>query len=307
MVTISAPTSSVTTVPAFLRKAATPRDVAADVYWLPVRGTNVYFVRSGAAWVLIDAAWANCGQMIRQAASALFGEDSPPSAIVLTHVHPDHDGAVLELVRAWGCPVYVPEDEFPLAVAGDLATIERYANPLDRGLILPVLRVLGSRRVASMLSKTSLEGVARPFSAHDPVPGLPDWKCIPTPGHSPGHVAFFRESDRFLLTGDALLTINLDSLWGWVSWGLHLNKPCVSAPPGFTNWSEEATKESIAVLADLEPRVLASGHGAPMLGDSVAGEMHAFASHVAGFTGAKPADVPLSGRRGERRMLAWRQ
>ncbi len=40
------------------------------------------------------------------------------------------------------------------------------------------------------------------------LPGLPDWEAVPTPGHTPGHVAFFRRSDRVLITGDALVTVD---------------------------------------------------------------------------------------------------
>src|SRR5262249_35702609 len=42
------------------------REIAAGVYWLPVRGANVYFVRSGSGWVLIDTAWANCAGPIQR-------------------------------------------------------------------------------------------------------------------------------------------------------------------------------------------------------------------------------------------------
>ena len=45
--------------------------------------------------------------MIRRAAETLFGRESRPAAILLTHLHPDHDGAALELEGSWHCPVYV--------------------------------------------------------------------------------------------------------------------------------------------------------------------------------------------------------
>ena len=103
-----------------------PEEVAAGVWRLSILGANVYFVRSDTGWVLVDAAWAwgNCGRAIRRAADALFGPGAPPTAILLTHVHPDHDGAALELAQAWSCPVYLHADELPLARAvatGDLA------------------------------------------------------------------------------------------------------------------------------------------------------------------------------------------
>jgi glyoxylase-like metal-dependent hydrolase (beta-lactamase superfamily II) len=244
------------------------------VYWLSIRGSNVYFVRSGSAWVLIDTAWANCGRSIQQAAESLFGANARPAAILLTHIHPDHAGSALELAQMWELPVYVHPGELPVA-AGTLSALEEYPlGPLDRWIILPLLRALPARRVASMLAKGSLKDRARPFDPNAAVPGLPDWACIPTPGHTPGHVSFFRPSDRVLITGDALVTVKLNSVWGFL-----LQQQGLSGPPWYTTWSWSAAKESIAALARLEPRVLAGGHGIPMSGPGIAREVRAFADH----------------------------
>jgi glyoxylase-like metal-dependent hydrolase (beta-lactamase superfamily II) len=256
------------------------REIAEGVHWLFVYASNVYFVRTGATWVLIDTAWVNTARAIRQAAEALFGPNVPPAAILLTHLHPDHSGAALELARAWGCPVYVHPDELPLA-APDLLAIERYGNPLDRGVILPLLRALPAVKVAAILAKSSLADVVRPIEAGAALPSLSDWVCIPTPGHSPGHVAFFRERDHVLLTGDAVLTVDVNSLGGWLAWGLRRNVPHVYHPPWYTNWQQLAADESVAVLARLEPRILATGHGPPLVGDAATRELHAFAERVA--------------------------
>jgi glyoxylase-like metal-dependent hydrolase (beta-lactamase superfamily II) len=263
------------------------REIAPGVYCLEVgKGimrSNVYFVRSVTSWVLIDAASANCGQLIRKTAESLFGANTRPASILLTHDHPDHAGSALELARMWDCPVYLHPDELPLAVNGNLSTIKKYANPLDRWLILPLLRLMPRRRVESMLSKASLKDVAQAFDPGAAVPGLPDWECIPTPGHTPGHVAFFRASDRFLITGDAIVTVDLNSFWGFLLWSLRLNKQKVSGPPWYSTWDRRAAKESVAVLAGLEPRVLASGHGMPVTGDVTALELRAFAERFSGL------------------------
>jgi NADP-dependent 3-hydroxy acid dehydrogenase YdfG/pimeloyl-ACP methyl ester carboxylesterase/glyoxylase-like metal-dependent hydrolase (beta-lactamase superfamily II) len=263
------------------RRAAPPQEIAAGVYRLSCTGSNVYFVRSGTTWVLIDTAWARSGRAIRRAAEAVFGTHAPPAALLLTHLHPNHVGAALELARAWGCPVYVHPAELPLATSADLSTREWYANPLDRAVVLPVLRALPRRRVAAMLAAANLADVARPYELDAVVPGLPDWVCVPTPGHSPGHVAFFRERDRVLIAGDAVLTVDARSLEGWLAWALGRTKPGVFAPPWYTNWRQPATDASVAVLADLEPRVLATGHGAPLVG-AAARELRAFSERVAG-------------------------
>jgi len=259
------------------------REIATGVYCMEagkgISRSNVYFVRSGSSWVLIDAASANCGRLIRKTAESLFGANTRPASILLTHDHPDHAGSALELARMWGCPVYVHPDELPLAAIGDLTTVEKYANPLDRWIILPLLRLMPQRRVESMLSKASLKEVAQAFDPEATVPGLPDWGCIHTPGHTPGHVAFFRTSDRVLITGDALLTVDLNSFWGFLLWALRQNRQRVSGPPWYSTWNRQVAKESVAALARLEPRVLAPGHGVPMKGKGTTQELHAFANH----------------------------
>ena len=259
-----------------------PQAVAPGVSRLSVYGTNVYFVRSGSSWVLIDAGWAwgNCGRRIRQAAETLFGANARPAAILLTHIHPDHDGSSLELARLWGCPVYVHPDELPVAMA-DLAGLERYGNPLDRRVILPLLRALPRRQVESMRARASLKDVARGFDPSAAVPGLPEWTLVPTPGHSPGHFSLFREHDRILIAGDAVLTDDANTLLGLVKMGVRLSRPHVFRPPWYTNWDQRATDESVAVLATLEPVVLATSHGAPMAGEAVARELHMLAERLA--------------------------
>lgn len=258
---------------------AKPAEIAEGVYWLAFGAVagNVYFVRSGSSWILIDTAMANRGRFIQRAAEAVFGAGARPAAILLTHLHPDHCGSALDLARAWGCPVYAHAVELPLAVDRNLATVERFANPLDRWLILPLLRAMPRRRVEAMLERESLEGVARALDPDGTVPGLPGWKSMPTPGHSPGHVAFFRESDRVLIAGDAVLTVDAGSLRGILALARRARAPRVSEPPWYTNWDPVETRRSIAALARLAPRVLACGHGAPMAGDATAEALRAVA------------------------------
>jgi glyoxylase-like metal-dependent hydrolase (beta-lactamase superfamily II) len=242
--------------------------------------SNVYFVRSGSSWVLIDAASPHDDPVIRKTAQTLFGAKQAPAAILLTHDHPDHAGSVRELARIWDCPVYVHPAELPLTSIKDLATVEQYANPLDRWLILPLLRWMPRPRVAAMFANQSLKDVVRTYDPDAAVPDLPDWQCIPTPGHTPGHVSFFRARDRVLITGDALLTADLNSFPGFLRWGLRRNRQKISGPPWYSTWNWPAAKQSVARLAEVEPNVLACGHGAPMSGDGIAGELHAFADRL---------------------------
>ena len=253
--------------------AAVAWEIAPDVYCLGPQGrtqTDVYFIRSGSSWALIDAGWAKDGPHIKKAAECVFGADTRPASILLTHFHPDHAGSALQLARIWDCPVYVHPDELPLA-NGDFAAIAKYAGPLDHWVVVPLMRAMGRRRREAMLARSSLSDVSRQFEPAE-VPDLARWECIPTPGHTPGHVSFFRASDRVLITGDAVVTMKLNSVSG-----LLLQRPGLSGPPRYTSWSWRVVKESVAKLARLEPTVLAGGHGRPMTGDETAGALRAFA------------------------------
>ncbi len=252
--------------------AAYPEEIAPGVYRVATgRGlaaANVYLVRSGPAWVLIDTAWPHRGQLIRAAAESVFGAGTRPQAIMLTHIHPDHSGSALDLARLWDLPVYVHPDELALAPGGYLP---EYASPLDRWLIAPVLALLPRRTVEASRSRSSLEGTARAFDPAAGVPGLPDWQAVPTPGHTPGHVAFFRARDRVLITGDAVLTVNVNSVHDLLT-----GRRRAAGPPYISTWNWPAAKRSVAVLASLHPDVLACGHGRPMTGPGTAASLTAF-------------------------------
>lgn len=259
-------------------KDATPKEIAPGVYGIEIGkgilASNIYFVQSGPSWVLIDTAWPKCGQLIKETADSLFGANTRPASILLTHIHPDHSGSALELARLWNLPVYVHPDEMPLASE---KLIPEYFNPLDRWLLAPLMGLMPRRAVEAKRSQPSLADVARAFDPSAGVPGLPDWECVPTPGHTPGHVAFFRKSDGVLITGDALLTVNINSLWDSL-----LKKQRVSGPPYISTWNWQAAKKSVATLAKLEPNVLACGHGVPMTGTRTAHDLRAFSDHFAG-------------------------
>lgn len=288
-----------------LRRRATrhtPVEFAPGVYRLAVGGpglrVNVYFVRSGRSWVLIDTGLKRSGHKIRRAADSLFGPASRPSAILLTHTHPDHAGSAARLARTWGCPVYLHPKELRM-VGDDKATADyfrKHSFPLDRRLFLPLFGLAGRRHLRKIASRGGLRQFARPLGSdansgpHQgaqarkdeivapaadenadrpasedtgrpttryPVPGLPDWQAVATPGHTPGHVSFFREKDGVLLSGDAVVT-KTDPLSTLVG-----KRADVCRSPGYFTWHQPLARESIALLAKLEPRMVAGGHGEP--------------------------------------------
>lgn len=256
----------------FRHGQAGPAEIARGVFRLSVRGANVYFVRSGPGWVLVDAGWRGQAEQIARVAGQAFGQGVGPAAVLVTHAHADHAGSALELARRWEVPLWVHPGEMPMT---DGIYHPQYADPIARWTIEPLMRLMPGR-AARWVAKSGLGGAARAFDPDHAPPGMADWAAVPTPGHTPGHVAFFRPDDRVLIAGDAVLTLNFNSVPDLI-----LARQQAAAPPRISTWDWPKAARSVAVLAELCPRVLACGHGSPMSGPGTAGALRDLARRLA--------------------------
>ncbi|MDO6391568.1 MBL fold metallo-hydrolase [Pontibacter sp. BT731] len=226
--------------------------VAPGVWGLKTILVNLYFVTApDGSWVLVDTGLYGAADKIRKVVDELYG-GKPPKAILLTHGHFDHIGAVKELAREWDVPVYAHQLEMP------------YLN--GKSSYPPPDPSVGGGGVAYM----SFLYPKKPIDIHEyleflpadgSVPGLPDWHWIHTPGHTAGHVSFFRDSDRVLLAGDAFVTRHGESLLAVMS-----QKREVHGPPKYYTSDWGAAHHSVERLMELNPSVAATGHGMPMEG-----------------------------------------
>ncbi|WP_299820790.1 MBL fold metallo-hydrolase [uncultured Pontibacter sp.] len=230
--------------------------VAPQVWGLKTLFVNLFYVANpDGSWVLVDAGVNGYAQQIRDAADEIFGENSRPKAIVLTHGHFDHVGTVRELAEMWQVPVYAHPMEFPYltgqsnypppdsSVGGGAMAYMSFIypkKPIDIHQFLEVLPPDGS------------------------VPGLEGWHWVYTPGHSPGHVSFFREEDRVLIVGDAFTTRDAESAIAVMT-----DKREVHGPPNYYTPDWGSAHQSVEALLNLSPKIAASGHGMPMKGDEL--------------------------------------
>ncbi|MGA7525350.1 MAG: MBL fold metallo-hydrolase [Acidobacteriaceae bacterium] len=243
--------------------------VAHNVLGLRILFVNIFAVTHGPrAWTLIDAGLPFSTGYIRKWAHEQFG--TPPHSIVLTHGHFDHVGCALELSDLWQIPVYAHPREFPY-----LTGEKSYPAP----------QIGAGGGLMSWLSPLYPRGPIDLGNRLRPLPdagdateaGLPGWQVLFTPGHTPGHVSFFRPEDRVLLAGDAFSTTKPESFFE----AAVLQDPELHGPPAYFTWNAEIAAGSILGLAALQPDIVAPGHGHPLAGEAVAARMTTFAEQFA--------------------------
>lgn len=187
---------------------------------------NVYMAED----VLIDAAT----KLARRRILAEI-EDRPLSLVALTHCHPDHQGVAKAVCEARGVQLACHAD--------DVDAMEGRAPVQQSDRSHPINRLI----------RWAWEGpphpVGRVLNEGDEVAGF---RVIHAPGHAPGEVIYFRDSDRVAICGDVIN--NVDFLTGRVR---------VGEPPVVFTLDPEQNRGSIRKLLELEPSLVCPGHGPP--------------------------------------------
>jgi glyoxylase-like metal-dependent hydrolase (beta-lactamase superfamily II) len=237
--------------------------ITPEVARLRVAFVNCFFVgrpRAGTTpdatpWVLVDTGIPLGAARILEVAAERFGQDTRPAAIVLTHGHFDHVGALEALLGIWDVPVYAHPLELPF-----LTGRADYPPPdpaVGRGLMAKLSPFFPERGI-------DISAHAKPLPSNGDVPGMPGWRWIFTGGHSPGHVSLLHASDRTVIAGDAVTTTRQDSIFGVMT-----QKPELNGPPAYFTIDWDAAHRAVSTLASLKPVTLASGHGPTLRGEEI--------------------------------------
>lgn len=205
-------------------------EVAPGVHRLPLMpldSVNVYLL----ADVLVDAGTRGAARKLIRAL-----EDRRPSGHALTHGHPDHQGASRAVCEYFGVPLWCGAADRGAVESGD--TTRLFPDPSSL-----------MARLADRM-RGPAHHVDRSLQEGDPVA---DFTVIETPGHTPGHLAFWRESDRVLIVGDVLFHRH----------PLTLRKG-LTEPFRFATQNPAVNRDSARKLAALGPEVICFGHGPPL-------------------------------------------
>ena len=219
------------------------KPIADDVWQLPLtprNGINAYVIGD----VLVDTGIKQSTNRIRE---AVRGRSL--SAIALTHAHGDHAGSMKRLARELGLAVWC-------------GAADREAAETGRLVLKPIVDRPGLTTIANAAAGFDGVPVDRTLAEGDSLTA--GFTVLDTPGHSPGHVSFWREADRTLICGDVFFNLHLAT-----------TIPGLRQPPSLFTPDPAENRNSERRLAELEPASVGFGHG-PVLREDAARKLRDF-------------------------------
>jgi len=206
------------------------KELAEGVFQLsgfPPNAINVYLVDD----VLIDAATRQGEKRIRRQIAG-----RTVNAHALTHAHPDHQGASHAICEILDIPLWCGQADIPA-----METPGGVKNSQAPGWL---------NRLQERFWTGPPHPVARALTEGDVVAGF---EVLDVPGHSAGHVAYWREADRVLILGDVLNNMNVMT-----------GVPGLHEPPGIFTPDPVRNRAAARRLAALKPALTCFGHGGPL-------------------------------------------
>jgi glyoxylase-like metal-dependent hydrolase (beta-lactamase superfamily II) len=188
---------------------------------------NTYLIETPKGDVLIDAGtrWIS-GVLLRGLRTRHL------AMVALTHVHPDHQGAAHDICTRLRVPLACHE--------ADADVMEGRAPMLPRSGPVRILQRMFS-------------GPPHPVSVRwRGGEMIGDWRVVPTPGHTAGHVVFVRERDGVVIVGDVIRNASMRSGLGRLSETPHI----FSIDP-------QENRRSMCRVLQLQPKLMLFGHGPP--------------------------------------------
>jgi glyoxylase-like metal-dependent hydrolase (beta-lactamase superfamily II) len=216
--------------------------------------SHVYLIDGPDGPVAFDAAIKGTGPAILAAAGGRL------ERVILSHSHIDHRGGAGEL----GAPIYCHPNEVADAEG-------------DAGRSYTDFSLIENERVREVLPQLLAAWDGGPVKIAGTITDgeqIAGFRVIHTPGHAPGQIALFRESDRLLIAADTIYTLNPET-----------GQPASArVPHPFSNWDTEMARESIRRLIPLDATSVWTGHGEAVAGEDIAEQLERAADYEREYT-----------------------
>src|SRR4051794_14003541 len=225
------------------------QNVAEGIHRIEDAFTNWYIVEDAGRLTIVDAGVPTSWDSLQNALRTLGRKPSDIDAVVLTHAHFDHVGFAERARSELGVPVYVHENDAPLA-----GHPWRYDHERDRFLYFTT-QIQAMPIVATFLRHRAfwpppVKQVTRYTDGTLPVPGSP--QVVFTPGHTLGHCSLHFPERDCVIAGDAMVMLDPYTA---------RKGPCLVARAATAD--TERNLRSLDPLAATGARIVLHGHGAP--------------------------------------------
>lgn len=202
---------------------------------------HVYCIEDPDGLTIVDAGLGLAANRVLDQLRKWGKQPSDVKRILVTHAHPDHVGGLPALAKATGAQVICTLTEKPFT-EGTKPVLRKGYKPAQPMAGTPVGRTVEDGEVIAEV-----------------MGGL---QVVATPGHTLGQAAFWQPQLGVLVCGDTMMNM------------IKLTLPF----DAFTT-DMKLARESVAKVAQLQPRVVCFGHG-PVMMDNTAAKIGAFAKKV---------------------------
>ncbi|MGB6406297.1 MAG: MBL fold metallo-hydrolase [Planococcus donghaensis] len=195
---------------------------------------NCYIIDEETELTLVDAA---LGFNAKQILLSIRVMKKPLTQIIITHAHMDHLGALDAIKREWPDAVVSISSRDARILRGDTELLPGEPDSPIKGGVPKNIKTQPDRLLEEGDQIGSLE-------------------VVNTPGHTPGSISLLDTRNRFLIVGDALQTQGGLAVSGTLK--------ALFPFPALATWNKKIALESAIKIKNLQPQLLAVGHGKMM-------------------------------------------